>query len=158
MPPQGRRGTILGNTFSRQPPPANPFSELLIHSNALNIVVLFRCVLHQEARTMVYRTMGPLTGVSNEWPGGNDICVATGMTVPCHRDVMHRRCTGKRLSDAMWSCFNKGWDVVFVWQSGCRSGSVERRCAGEQIRIPSFLLPPLQLTRLLSLAYADATV
>ena len=38
---------------------------------------------------------------------GNDICVATGMTVRCCSEPKHRQCTGKRLSRAMWSSFNE---------------------------------------------------
>ena len=44
-------------------------------------------------------------GVSKQ--GGSDICVATGITVRCRRDVRCRQCTGKRLSRTIWSSLNK---------------------------------------------------
>ena len=39
--------------------------------------------------------------------GGDDICVATGITIRCSRYAKRRHCTGKRLSRAIWSSFNK---------------------------------------------------
>ena len=39
--------------------------------------------------------------------GGNDICMATGITVRCRRDARCQQCTGKRLSRTIWSSFNK---------------------------------------------------
>ena len=38
---------------------------------------------------------------------GNDICVATGITVRCRRDARCRQCTGKRLRCTIWSPFSK---------------------------------------------------
>ena len=39
--------------------------------------------------------------------GGNEICVATEMTIQCYRDARCRQCTGKRLSGTTWLSFNK---------------------------------------------------
>ena len=38
--------------------------------------------------------------------GGNNICVASGITVWCRCDAMCRQCARKRLSRRMWSSFN----------------------------------------------------
>ena len=40
---------------------------------------------------------------------GNDMCMASGMTVRCRSDRKRRQCTGKRLIGvrAVWSSFNK---------------------------------------------------
>ena len=69
---------------------------------------------------------------------GNDICVAPGMTIRCRCDVRCRQCIGKH---TIWSSFNK---------EGCRICLTVRllvrpQCAGKQMQIPPFQLPPFSM-------------
>ena len=66
--------------------------------------------------------------------GAISFCRRAALTIRWRRDATYRQCTGKRLSRASWSRFNKEWDVGFGRQYACWSGD-DRRCAGNQMQI-----------------------
>ena len=70
--------------------------------------------------------------------GGNDICVEIRNTA-----AMLRTDTAVLASD-----YPHNVVVAFVWQYGCRSGSAERHCTGNQMGISIFPLPPFEPARL----------
>ena len=79
--------------------------------------------------------------------GGNDICVATGMAVRCRRDARCRQRTGKRLSPAIWSSFNKErmshlCDSTVAGPTARRYNVLASKC-----EYPPFRYPPFKCAR-----------
>ena len=57
----------------------------------------------------------------------------------------HQHCTDKRLSHAIWSSFNKDWDVVFVWRGTFASLTAQKDSAlATRCGYPSFTYPPFK--------------
>ena len=74
---------------------------------------------------------------------GNDICVATGVAARCSREVRCRQCTGKRLSRAIWSSFNKErmshlCDSTVAGPTARRDNVLASKCEYPPFRYPPF--------------------
>ena len=85
-----------------------------------------------------------MTAPKTQQTGGNDICVATGMAVRCRRDARCRQCTGKRLSRAIWSSFNKErmshlCDSTVASPTARRDNVLASKCEYPPFRYPPFI-------------------
>ena len=80
--------------------------------------------------------------IGHKQTGGYDICVATGIAVRCRRDARCRHCTGKRLSRAIWSSFNKE-EMSHSYDSTVAGPTARRNNAlASKYEYPPFRYPP----------------